>query len=302
MTNMTRRGFMTGTLTAGIGAGLTATLPSAAFAAAAPASGSGIKLGMVTYRMGEKMTVDELIDLCKQARLGGVELRTTHAHKVEPTLSKPEREEVKKKFADSGIVIAGLGTTCDFHDKEESDVRKNIETAKEFAQLAADIGCPGIKVRPNGSHKDEDFAKTIERIGKAWGEVAKFAGGLGVEVRMEVHGDENSRKPANIRKMLDIAGQPNAKVCWNSNGGEEDANGSIKANFDLLKHAIGEVHITDIGISKYPWQELFTLLKESGYQGYCLAEIEGNAQPVRFMQYYRMLFDLYTGQYKYPNA
>jgi sugar phosphate isomerase/epimerase len=296
---------MTGTLTAGIGAGLAGAFPSAAFAAdaaAEPAAGAGMKLGMVTYQMGAKMSVDELIDLCKQAGLAGVELRTTHAHKVEPDLSKEARAEVKKKFADSGIVIAGLGTTCDFHDKAEAAVSKSVETAKAFAQLAADIGCPGIKVRPNGSNKGEDFAITIERIGKAWGEVAKFAGGLGVEVRMEVHGNEDSRKPANIRKMLDIANQPNAKACWNCNGGEEDANGSIKANFDLLKGSIGEVHITDIGIPKYPWQELFTLLKESNYQGFCLAEIEGNEQPVRFMQYYRTLFDLYTGQYKYPNA
>ncbi len=302
MNDITRRGFMTGTLTAGIGAGLAGALPSTAHAATAPASGAGMKLGMVTYKMGEKMSVDELIDLCKKAGLGGVELRTTHAHKVEPGLSKQERADVKKKFADAGVVIAGLGTTCEFHAKDDAVVRKQIETAKEFAQLAADVGCPGIKVRPNGSHKDEDFAKTIERIGRAWGEVAKFAGDLGLEVRMEVHGNEDSRKPASIRKMLDIANQPNAKACWNCNGGEEDANGSIKANFDLLKGSIGEVHINDIGIPKYPWQELFTLLKESGYQGYCLAEIDYNEDPVRFMQYYRMLFDLYTGQYKYPNA
>ena len=302
MNDITRRGFMTGTLTAGVGAGLASVLPSPAWAADTSAAGDGMKLGMVTYQMGAKMTVDELIDLCRQAGLAGVELRTTHAHKVEPDLSREARAEVKKKFADAGIVIAGLGTTCEFHAKDDAVVRKNIESAKEFAQLAADIGCPGIKVRPNGSHEDEDFAKTMERIGKAWGEVAKFAGGLGIEVRMEVHGKEESRKPANIRRMLDIANQPNAKACWNCNGGEEDANHSIKANFDLLKGHIGLVHINDIGIPKYPWQELFTLLKESGYQGFCLAEIEGNEQPVRFMQYYRTLFDLYTGRYQYPNA
>ena len=113
---------MTGTLTAGIGAGLAGALPSAAFAAdaaAAPAAGAGMKLGMVTYKMGEKMSVDELIDLCKKAGLAGVELRTTHAHKVEPNLSKQERADVKKKFADGGVVIAGLGTTCEFHAKDD---------------------------------------------------------------------------------------------------------------------------------------------------------------------------------------
>ena len=303
MKHFSRRHFLAGTALAGLGPAVAFSPGRVANAASeVSAAGAGMKLGMVTYQMGKDMSVDELIALCQKSGLAGVELRTTHAHKVESDLTGAQRAEVKKKFADAGVAIAGLGTTFDFHSKNPDEVRKSIEGAKEYAQLAADVGALGIKVRPNGVHKDEDREKTYERIGKSLGEVAASAAGLGVQVWLEVHGSEGSKEPASIRKMIDHAGHPNALVCWNCNGGETDDNGSIRANFDLLKHVIGEVHINDIGLPKYPWQELFSLLKEINYQGFCLAEIEYNPQPERFMAYYRTLFDLYTGRYRDPNA
>lgn len=301
MSSISRRGFMQSAAFAGMATGFGAS--SALAAAPGPSRGQGpIKLGMVTYRMGENMTCEELIKFCKETGLSGVELRTTHKHGVEPALSAEDRARVKKLFADGGIDIAGLGTTCEFHGKEPEKVAKNIADAKLFAQLAADVGAPSIKLRPNGLYKDEPFEKTIERIGTAWREVAEFASNLGVQTRMEVHGGGGSADPANIRKMIEVANHPNALVCWNSNSGEQDANGSIKANFELLKDYIGQVHITEIGLPQYPWQELFDLLAGIKFSGYCLAEIPFNPEPERFMKYYRTMFDLYTKQYHYTKA
>ncbi|MCX5772140.1 MAG: sugar phosphate isomerase/epimerase, partial [Candidatus Hydrogenedentes bacterium] len=258
-----------------------------------------MKLGIVTYNMGKDMDCPALIKFCKETGLAGVELRTTHAHKVELNLDKNQRNEVKKMFADSGIEIAGLGTTCEFHSKDPAEVKKNIEESIAWAQLAADLGSPGIKVRPNGLRSDVPPEKTLEQIGLALRQVATFAEGIGVQVRLEVHGKETS-DPPNIRKIMDFANHPNALVCWNSNSGDQDANGSIQASFDLLKDKIALVHITEIGIYQYPWRQLFDDLKGINYPGYCLAEIAYNAEPERFMKYYRTLFDLYTGNYKYP--
>lgn len=259
-----------------------------------------MKLGMVTYNMGKDMTCPQLIEFCKTTGLQGVELRTTHAHGVEVDLAKERRAEVKKMFQDSGIEIAGLGSTFEFHSKEPEEVKKNIEGSIAYAQLAADVGAPGIKVRPNGLHKDVPAEQTCEQIGKALRQVAVFAAGIGVQVRLEVHGGGGSADPPNIRKMMDCADHPNALVCWNSNSGEQDDKGSIQANFDLLKDKIALAHITEIGVYQYPWQQLFDNLKAMNYQGYCLAEIGYNPEPERFMKYYRTLYDLYTGNYRYP--
>jgi sugar phosphate isomerase/epimerase len=101
---------------------------------------------------------------------------------------------------------------------------------------------------------------------------------------------------------MDYADHPNAVVCWNSNGTDMDANGSIESSFDLLKSKIEHVHINEIGVYQYPWQDLFNRLKAMNYQGWCLAEIQYNEQPERFMKFYRTLFDLYTGNYQWPHG
>ena len=260
-----------------------------------------MKLGMVTYNMGKDMTVDELILFCEATGLEGVELRTTHKHGVEIELNAAQRAEVKKKFADSRVEIAGLGSAYEFHSPDPAEVKRNIEGACAYAQLAADVGSPGIKVRPNGIREDIGPEKTCEQIGKALRQVAVFAAGLGVQVRLEVHGNKSS-DPKLCRLMMDYADHPNALICWNSNASDMDDHKSIEWSFNLLKDKIAEAHITEIGVYQYPWQDLFNKLKGINYQGYCLAEIAYNPEPERFMKYYRTLFDLYTGNYKWPHG
>lgn len=305
MRKIDRRSFLQVSASVCAGAGLASVLPGMSggksVVQAVAGKENGMKLGMVTYNMGKDMKVPELIKFCIETGLQGVELRTEHAHGVELSLSAAERAEVKKQFDDSPIEIAGLGSIYEFHSKDPDEVRRNVEGSKAYAQLAADVGAPGIKLRPNGLHPGEPVEVTCERIGKAWREVAAAAADLGIETRMEVHG-KGSSEPKHMRMMADVADHPNALICWNSNTGEQDEHGSIRANFDLLKDRIALVHITEIGVYQYPWQELFDLLKGIGYQGYCLTEIQYNEQPERFMKYYRTLFDLYTGNYRYPQT
>ncbi len=260
-----------------------------------------MKLGMVTYNMGKDMDCKQLIAFCQETGLEGVELRTGHKHGVEITLSASERAEIKAMFADSPVEIAGLGSAFEYHSTDPDEVKQNIEGSKAYAQLAADVGAPGIKVRPNRLLEDVPEEQTCEQIGKAIREVAAFAGDLGIEVRMEVHG-RGTCEPRVSRKIIDYADHPNAKLCWNSNPQDMDDNKSIDWSFELLKDKIALVHITEIGKPIYPWQDLFNKLKGIGYQGYCLAEIAYNPEPERFMTFYRTLFDLYTGQYRFPKA
>lgn len=301
MATLPRRTFLQSAL--GMPLGAVAFGATNATAAESPASAvvAHYHLGMVTYNMGKDMTLDELVALCTTVGLEGVELRTSHKHGVEVELDAAARALVKARFTDSPVVLAGLGSAFEFHAKDPAVVRQNIDGAKAYAQLAADVGAPGIKVRPNGVFADEPIEATCARIGSAWREVAAFAGDLGVQTRMEVHG-RGSSEPKNIRMMIDAANHPNALVCWNSNPGDQDANGSIRASFDLLKDRIAEVHINEIGVYQYPWQELFDLLAGIEYKGFCLAEIAFNPEPERFMKHYRTLFDLYTHRYRYPQA
>ena len=248
-----------------------------------------MKLGLVTYNMAKDWDVPTIIENCTATGFQGVELRTTHAHNVEVNLSANERREVRKQFEDSPIELAGLGSAFDYHSTDAGEVRQNIEGTKEYTQLAADVGAPGVKVRPNGLPEGVSTEKTLTQIGLSLRECGEFAKNLGVQIRLEVHGRETSHPP-HIRTIMEIAEHDNVFVCWNSNPGEVQS-GSIENNFNLVKEWIQLVHINELHRREYPWRELFTLLQASGYEGYTLAEIPESSDPVRLMNYYRALWE-----------
>ena len=252
-----------------------------------------MKLGMVTYLWGAKWDLPTLISNCEATGFAGVELRSTHKHGVEVTLNKAQRAEVRKRFADSPVELVGLGSACEYHHADHGIVQRNIDLTKKFLQLSHDVGGGGVKVRPNGFVKGVERKRTIMQIGKALQECGKTAAGLKQEIRVEVHG-RGTQNPAVIRQIMDIARHPSVTVCWNSNPGEV-IGGSIESNFELLKKRIGGVvHIHDLYDPKYPYRELFTLLRESGFEGYCLSESPATQDPLRVMRYYKALCEELT--------
>jgi sugar phosphate isomerase/epimerase len=253
-----------------------------------------MKLGLVTYNVAKEWDIPTIIKRCSATGFEGVELRSTHAHGVELDLSANERREVRKAFADSPVKLAQLGSAFEYHSTGKGVVRKNIEGTKKYAQLAADVGAPGIKVRPNGleTKKGVPVETTLKQIGEALHECADFAQPLGVEIRVEVHGQGTS-EPPNMRQIMLNAHHPNCYVNWNSNSAEVEG-GSIRKNFDLVKDWISHVHMRDLSDRTYPWVELFRLLKSIEYRGYCCAEIQESPDPIRLMGYYSALWDAYN--------
>ena len=284
---MRRRDFLSGlALTPGLAA---ARLPQTT---AAPPAPHGLKLGTVTYNIAKDWDIPTIIANLTEAGFDAVELRTTHKHGVEPSLSRTERAAVKARFDASPVRIGGLGTTCEFHSPDPAVVRKNIDEAKGWIELAADVGSPSIKVRPNGIPKTVPEEKTLEQIGKSLAECGAFARDHGIVVQLEVHGEESQRVPR-IRKMFDYGrNHPNVRACWNSNQ-EDLLDGGFDANFRLLRDQIGQVHMRDLFEEEYPWRRLITSLADMKFAGYCFAEIPESSDPVRVLKYFRGMFRAY---------
>jgi sugar phosphate isomerase/epimerase len=270
-----------------------AALPSAQTAKPAPGP-RGLKLGTVTYNIAKDWDVPTIIKNLTEVGMDGVELRTTHKHGVELSLSPAARAEVKKRFDDSPIKIAGLGTTCEYHAPDPAIVRKNVDETREWVKLAKDLGSPSVKVRPNGIPKEVPEEKTLEQIGKALRECGVAAEEHGVKIQLEVHGSESSRLPR-IRKMLDYGGNhPGVKVCWNSNQ-TDLLDGGFEPAFNLVKRQIGQVHMRDLWLEEYPFRQLITSLVQMKFDGYCFAEIPESTDPIRVLKFYRALFRSYQG-------
>ncbi len=285
-----RRDFIALTTTGAIAAsGVTATRVSAKSLEEKDKNPKKFKLGTVTYNLAKDWDLDTLISNCEETGFEAVELRSTHKHGVEISLSKIEREAVRKRFAETSVKLACLGTTCEFHSPDQSVVRERIKEAKEFIKLAADVGSSAIKVRPNGVPADVLKAKTFEQIGTSLREIGIFAREHNVEIWMEVHGRDSSHPPY-IAEMMKNCGHPSVGLTWNCNDSDLK-DGDVRPYFNLLKDHIRNVHMRDLTVD-YPFKQVFGLLRGIDYSGYTLSEIpEVKGDPIRFMKYYRMLWE-----------
>src|SRR5688572_28274707 len=149
-----------------------------------------MQLGAVTYNVLKDMDLETVIKTLEATGFEAVELRTTHKHGVEPSLSEAERARVKARFAQSKIRLLGYGTTCEFHSPDAGERKKQVEIAKQFVTLAHDTGAWGVKVRPNGMPNTVPKATTISNIAAGLREVGDYGNGYGVEIWLEVHGTQ----------------------------------------------------------------------------------------------------------------
>lgn len=246
-----------------------------------------MQLGSVTYNLLKDWDVETIISKLEEAGFSAVELRTQHAHKVEPSLSAAEREQVKQRFARSKVRLVSLGSTAEFHSPDAAVRAKNVTDAKAFIDLAHDVGAWGVKVRPNGLPPEVPKETTISNIGTALRSLGEYGAGKGVEVWMEVHG-KDTQVPTVSAAIMRAAKHPNVGVCWNSNP-TDVINGSIKQNFQLLRPWIKNVHINELA-GPYPYRELFTLLRQTRYDRYTLAEVAESKEPERFLRWYKALW------------
>jgi sugar phosphate isomerase/epimerase len=253
------------------------------------------RLGIVTYNIAAAWDLPTMLKVCKNVGISPVELRTTHKHGVEPSLSKDARKEVRQRFADAGIEIWGCGSVCEFHSPDQAKVKKNIETCKEFVQLVADIGGKGVKVRPNALPKEVTVEKTLEQIGKSLIPCGQAAADAGVEIWVEVHGTGTAHPP-HCKTIMEHCGHAKVGLTWNSNQ-QDIKDKSVAEYFKLLRPWVKSCHINDLykdQTGTYPYRELFRLFRETDYDRVTLCEV-GKVMPDAesgeiFLRYYKALW------------
>lgn len=264
--NQSRRSFIQKSLVAG--AGLALIDP---FAAQAMMKKSKMKLGLVTYQWGKDWDLPTLIANCEKTGLLGVELRTEHAHGVETNLTASQRADVKKRFADSPVTCVGYGSNFEYHSTNPAEVRKNIEGTKEYLKLYKEIGASGVKVKPNNLPKEVSKEKTIAQIAASFNEIGKYAKDLGQIVRVEVHGNLTQEIP-NMKAIFEQVTEKSVKMCWNCNDQDLLPPG-LEANFNSVKKWFGDtVHIRELNVGDYPYQDLMNLFVKMNYDGWILLE------------------------------
>lgn len=249
-----------------------------------------LRLGLMSYTLAKDWDIATIIKNCTETKFEHIELRTTHAHGVEVTLNSAQRQEVRRRFEDADLKIS-LASGFSYHHTDQAELRKHIEGTKEYTLLARDVGALGIRVFPNALPAGVPEEQTLEQIGKSLAEVGQFGHDHGVEIRVCVHG-RGTNIVGKIKKMIDYSESPFVFVNWNCDKNDLKGPG-FEANFESVKDRIRNIHMHELWDEDYPYRLLFRLLRASGYQGYCDAEIPASCEPIRLMKYYRALFLAY---------
>lgn len=245
-------------------------------------------LGSVTYNVLKDWDLETILTKLPEAGFEAVELRTTHKHGVEPTMGPADRAKVRQRFERGKVRLLSYGTVCEFHSPDPAVRKKHLDDGRAFIDLAHDTGAWGIKVRPNGLPQGVPHETTVKTIGACLRELGDYGAGKGVEIWMEVHGRDTQNPPVS-HAIMKVANHPNVGVCWNSNQ-TDIVNGSVKPSFDLLKPYIKSVHINELSNDRYPWRELFSLLRQMKYDRYTLCECQESKEPERFLRWYHALW------------
>ncbi len=183
--------------------------------------------------------------------------------------------DVKKRFADSPVTCVGYGSNFEYHSPDQAEVKKNIQGTKEYLKLCKDIGATGIKVKPNGIPKEVPWEKTIAQIASSLNEVGRYASDLGQVIRVEVHGSVSQEIP-NMKAIFEQVTEKSVTMCWNCN--DQDLNPpGLEANFNSVKKWFGDtVHIRELNVGEYPYQQLMNLFVKIKYDGWILLEARTN--------------------------
>jgi sugar phosphate isomerase/epimerase len=290
---LSRRQFIQKSLGAGVSLAFFRDFPELVMSAK-----KGMKLGLVTYQWGRDWDLPTLIANCEKTGLLGVELRVQHAHKVETDLNAAQRAEVKKRFAGSAVTCVGYGANFEYHSPDPAKLKENIDGTKEYIKLCKDIGATGIKVKPNYLPPEVRREKTIAQIAASLNECGRFAEDYGQLVRVECHGNITQEIP-NMKAIFDQITEKNVKMCWNCNDQDLLPPG-LESNFNSVKKYFGDtVHVRELNVGDYPYQQLFDLFTGMKYSGWILLEARTEpADRVAGMKEQLALFDEIIGKSK----
>lgn len=247
-----------------------------------------MKLSLLTYNLGRDFELEELIRICEAYDYDGIEFRSgVGPHGVELEATTEERKEIKQRMEDSTLEIAGIGTSCRFESLDDAERREQIDEAKRYIDLAAEVGCPRIRVFGNSFPEGADKDEVIENVGEALAEIAEHAAPTGVDCNLELHGDFSYWEYS--LRAVEIADHQRIGIVYNCNV-SEIAFGSIGQFLEPIKPYLRHVHMHELE-NIYPYQLLFRWLKDIGYTGFNSVESDTPSPDAeRIIQIYSLLY------------
>ena len=234
----------------------------------------------------------EIADAARRFGFAGVELRCL-AGELDllrrPELRPPRVEETRYVFAERGLTVCCVDTSCCFDAVDAATRARNVDAAIRHARLAAGLGSPLIRVFPNEVPEGATRAETRARIAGSLGEVAARVP-LGVRVALETHGAFDTGEA--VAEIVRRANHPSIGVVWDV-ANTIAAGETLARSVDALAPHLVHVHLRDArpvpgrrfwqpvlgGRGDVPIHDAIAKLHALGYREYVSFEWEKHWRP-----------------------
>ena len=247
-----------------------------------------MKLSLLTYLLGKDMDLEKLLEVTTANGIPGIEFRAElgHKHGVELEASPAERAAIRKRCEDAGIAACSVANSCRFESLDAAERQAQVDRAKRYVDLAADVGSPHVRVFGN-SFGGNDEATVVANVGACLRQIGEHAEGTGVVVGLEMHGDFYRWEPT--LEAVKLADHPSIGIVPNCDP-RELKHGPITDGIPQVLPYVHHVHMHDLESGKYPYKQFFGLLKAAGYEGYLSLECGASADPERVIALYAALY------------
>ena len=247
-----------------------------------------MKLSLLTYLLGKDMTLPELLDVVRSSGIDGLEFRAElgHKHGVELEASPEQRAAIRQRCEEAHVPIACLATSCMFEYPEAEKRREDIDRAKRYLDLAADIGAPRIRVFGNAFPAGITREQVVQNVGLALREIGEHGAERGVDVCLEMHGEFYWWEYA--LNSVKTADHPRVGIVHNCDP-REMSYGPISNFYEPVKYYLRHVHMHDLE-NGYPYKAFLGMLKRDGYTGFLSLEASPSEEPKRIIATYAVLF------------
>jgi sugar phosphate isomerase/epimerase len=187
-------------------------------------------------------------------------------------------------FADHGVAVCCVDTSCCFHDADEAVRRRSADVALRHADLAAALGAPSIRVFRNEIPPGASRGEVRERVAAGVRSVAERIHPE-VAVGLETHGDfAAAEETAAIVRLVD---HPAAGIVWDA-ANTTAAGDTIEAAARAVARHLLHVHLRDAeprpgqrfwhpvltGRGRVPLADAVAALRGLGYRGFVAFEWE----------------------------
>lgn len=216
----------------------------------------------------------------------GAEMELT---KCAEFLNAGARAQTARQMKDKGLAFSDLGSSCNLHEAGMGLRQKNLDEGRRYIDLAAEIGCPFIRVFPNNLPKDRDRNETMDLMAGGLLDLADHAKGTPVTVLMETHGD--LIRVADIEAVMSQVQHKHAGLVWDIVNMWIETGESPAMVYPRIKKHIRHTHIKDarktgdkieylfLGQGETPVFQAIDLLAKDNYKGYFSFEWEKRWHP-----------------------